>query len=211
MPRAYRPCPNCDELAHARRLQCAKCGHTFEKKPPKPKFVPVVAPQPSISPANDGSYEVVRVLGDDNKLKTTVAQLSEYVGTLEKQLDSMQEDYEKRIAGIELQFKKWYNFQALKIYQRAYEYFGGKGDLYYSKEHGDNPEMFKTHADETGVFIPPTIPDVSHEYPSGEPSDAKKKEVIGVLLENRAPLESDLLTQGVVVEDIMSFTYSNRG
>lgn len=202
MPRAHRACPSCSALNHVRKLSCG-CGFVFPKKVKPERIITPVS-----SPANNSDSQCVPPTVIDNSLYRHMNELTNYVGTLEKELDKLKENYDKRIAEIENKWRKFYNYRAQAIYQQAFAYFGGKGDLYYTKEHGDNPKLFKPIADEDGVFIPPPINDEEYaDLPAGEPSDEKMMEVIEGLLTTREPLESDLENGGRIVDDIMSFTY----
>jgi hypothetical protein len=133
--------------------------------------------------------------------------LQNHIGDLEKTMEKREKAWEARLARIETQYKRFYSGQAELIYQRAFEYFGGKGNLYYS-EHGDNPKLFKAQSDETGVFIPPAVPDRSSEYPEGPATDEMIQKTAEVMVSHHTPQERDLKGDGVIIDDVMSFTYA---
>lgn len=205
MPKAMRTCV-CGKVIHVRKNPC-DCGHVFPKKnapvaPSTPRVqvtqtAPVEAPYSP--PANEAPSG--RLLADFQNLQN-------YVRDLEKQMDAKDKKWEAKLAHVELQYKKFYTHQAYLIYQRAFEYFGGKGDLYYSKEHGDNPKLFKAQSDETGVFIPPSIMDRTSEYPEGPATDEMIEKTAEAMVEYRTPIERDLNGDGIMLDDVMSFSYA---
>lgn len=216
MPKAMRNCGSCGALNHVRRAVC-ECGQAFPKKgaapivqtskavnaAPKSATV-TVAPKRAADPTPDSSSAYTAPQLD------RIKELQNHIADLERAMEKRDKVWEAKIEQITVQYKKFYASQGQLLWQRAFEYFGGKGDLYYSKEHGDNPKLFKAQSDETGVFIPPALPDRSSEVlgESGELTDEMIKKTAEVMLTHRAPQERDLKGDGVIIDDVMSFSYA---
>lgn len=217
MPKAMRNCGSCGALNHVRKAVC-ECGQAFPKK----GVALVAAATEAINAASkQAQVKVTKVAqtvatpdsSPANQVYTPVqmariTELQNHVTDLEKTLEKRDKVWEARLAKIETQYKKFYAGQAQLIYQRAFEYFGGKGDLYHSPEHGDNPKLFKAQSDETGVFIPPAVPDRSSEYPEGPATDEMIQKTAEVMISHRTPQERDLKGDGVIIDDVMSFSYA---
>jgi len=200
--KAHRDCPNCSEKnIHVKKSACPACGHVFVKKTIHSTAVPMTA-----RPKEREFSNVVPTDGDDQKLARRVSDLQNHVMNLEKQFEDQMVIMKKTAAAIDLKWKKWYAFQAQQIYQRAFEYFGGQGNLYHDPVHGEKP-LFKEIADEEGVFIPPQTFDPID--PPGEPTDQQMQDVAALTVSLRAPVARDLEKDGVIIEDAMSIGYAN--
>lgn len=217
MAKAHRDCPNCGTNVHVRKNPC-NCGHVFAKKSAAPAQVVTETPRATTAAPKQAQAKVAQTVATPdsspaNQVYTPaqverIKELQNHVTDLEKTLEKRDKVWEARLAKIETQYKKFYAGQAQLIYQRAFEYFGGKGDLYHSPEHGDNPKLFKAQSDETGVFIPPAVPDRSSEYPEGPATDEMIQKTAEVMISHRTPQERDLKGDGVIIDDVMSFSYA---
>lgn len=210
MPKAMRTCGNCGVLVHVRKNPCF-CGNVFPKKgiAPVVETPRVTAPiaskqakvaQTTIAPDSSPAYSSTQV--------NRILELQNHINDLERTMEKRDKAWEAKLVQIENQYRKFYAFQGELIYQRAFEYFGGKGSLYYSKEHGDNPKLFKGQSDEAGVFIVPALPDRSSEFPEGPATDDMIQHAAEVMISYRAPQERDLKGDGVIIDDVMSFNYA---
>lgn len=211
MPKAMRTC-TCGKVVHVRKNPC-DCGHVFPKKGAvvmaeainaAPKQAQVKVAKSTQTPVPDSSSANV---GYTPAQADRIKELQNHINDLEKTMEKREKVWEARLQAQETKLAKFFSHQAHLITERAYVKFGGKGQLYYSKEFGDDRKMFKEQSDETGIFIFPALPDRSSEFPDGN-SDEAIQRAAEVVVANREPVERDLKGDGVIIDDVMSFSYA---